>query len=177
MAVDTFEALISWPWQTGSVPRDSDSMGDADVYTQPDRSTQVTIRASDLRPSADGRKIYATVLYLVEELHSDYTKLRFEEDVEIPVPYNWKVLRVLKVSDYSLQTTIRGRHHEWIPDRRNIANSCVSRSEYKIDGVGDDDHGNAALKLTFRFPVEVEAPRFVQMPLPPRAGAPAQPHR
>ena len=141
--------IPSVPWIGG---------GDPDVYTKSGRQTRLMIQVNNLRVTEEGKALTAHLVYDVLEMHSNNTNLRYEGDVEIPVPYDWnaKVLQIADVTDVDVQTVIAGENHQWNDITVNTVNSCVQSLRARLDGEGRDDQGNAALQLTFRIPVLVE---------------------
>jgi hypothetical protein len=141
--------IPSVPWIGG---------GDPDVYAKPGRRTGLIIQVNNLRITEDGKGLTAHLVYDVREMRADYTNLRYEGDVNIPVPYDWnaRVLQFADVTDFDVQTVIVGENHQWNEIAFNTVNSCVQSVRARFDGKGRDDQGNAALQLTFRIPVLVE---------------------
>ncbi|MBK1988825.1 hypothetical protein A0J48_014980 [Sphaerospermopsis aphanizomenoides BCCUSP55] len=141
--------IPSVPWIGG---------GDPDVYTKPGRKTRMILEANNLRVREDGKALLIHIAYDVKEMRSNYTHLRYEGDVTIPVPLDWKakVLKFADVEDFYLQTSFVGENHQWNEIIMNVPNSVIQSARARIDGHGNDDQGNASLQVTFKIPVLVE---------------------
>lgn len=144
-----FHEVPSVPWIGG---------GDPDIFSKPGRKTRMILEADNLRIREDGKALLVHVVYDVKEMRSNDTQLRYEGDVQIPVPLDWngKLLQFADVSDFYLQTTFVGQNHQWNEITINQQNSCIQSARARVDGKGDDDQGNAALQVTFRVPVLID---------------------
>jgi hypothetical protein len=140
--------FTSVPWIGG---------GDADITSKPKRITRMILEANNLRMTEDGKALLVHLVYDVKEMRTNNTQLRYEGDVRIPTPLNWKrMVQFSDVTDFYLQTNIGGENHQWNEITVNTPNSCIQNARARIDGPGNDDQGNAALQVTFRIPVLVE---------------------
>jgi hypothetical protein len=140
--------VTSVPWIGG---------GDADITSKPKRITRMILEANNLRMTEDGKALLVHLVYDVKEMRTNNTQLRYEGDVRIPTPLNWKrMVQFSDVTDFYLQTNIGGENHQWNEITVNTPNSCIQNARARIDGPGNDDQGNAALQVTFRIPVLVE---------------------
>jgi hypothetical protein len=133
------------PWVSG---------GDADVYSRSGRSTKITINIDNLRVADDGSGVTIHVLYQITEPVSNYTCLRIDSDYFIPCTR--KIMAVLPVYDFIMNNySYSGQNWNW-----NIMNGsgCIATTvSFKFDGPGNDDNGNAQLKLFINIPVLVES--------------------
>jgi hypothetical protein len=134
-----------------SIPRvNYSSGGDADIFTKKGRVTHYKVIVSELKLDTIRGLITGRVLYDVQEGRSDHTRLVGETTFEIPAPRGAKRL---VARDKVVAGSLTGENHNWIaialsPDQ------CFRTLELKVDGKGDDDQGNAALKG--RLAIEVE---------------------
>ena len=144
-----FHEVPSVPWIGGSDP---------DIFSKPGRRTRMVLEADNLRIREDGKALLVHLVYDVLEMRSNHSNLRYESDVSIPVPLDWdaKVLQFADVTDFYLQTTFVGQNHQWNEITINQPNSCIQSARARLDGSGDDHHGNTALQVTFRVPVLVD---------------------
>jgi hypothetical protein len=141
--------VTSVPWIGG---------GDADITSKPKRITRMILEANNLRMTEDGKALLVHLVYDVKEMRTNNTQLRYEGDVRIPTPVNWKkMVQFSDVTDFYLQTNIGGENHQWNEITVNTPNSCIQNARARIDGPGNDDQGNAALQVTFRIPVLIES--------------------
>jgi len=133
--------------------------GDADINSQGGRSTQVHIKVSNIRLDNDGRAILVEVLYSVKEVWKNYTHLQRKATVRVDLPNNWKVKKLADdVTELDHSEAIEGKEHGWVDISNNTGGTCVEEAQVKIDGPGDDDKGNARLKIKLVIPVVVETP-------------------
>ncbi len=141
---------IGYYWESRRM--ESIGPGDSDVYTQNGRFTEVEIVCTHPEVIEDHLQIGVT--YDVKEGQEDYTNLQMIRDIEIPLPGNWKNVKVLDSADFHLETVFYGKNHKWNPVKTNLPTNQWIRSIYaKIDGIGDDE-GNAGLRINFSIPVE-----------------------
>ena len=135
--------------------------GDADVNTKNGRNTKVDITVDRLRVSPCTNYVLARVTYSVKELSSNYTKLSSTKTVEIPIPQSdtgtgeGTFVRLISTVGYTFSKVIPGKDHEWHDIATPSPNCIVKSGEFKFDGSGRDDKGNAQLKLSFRGFVEI----------------------
>jgi hypothetical protein len=140
--------VTSVPWIGG---------GDADITSKSKRITRMILEANNLRMTEDGKALLVHLVYDVKEMRTNNTQLRYEGDVRIPTPVDWKrMVQFSDVTDFYLQTNIGGENHQWNEITVNTPNSCIQNARARIDGPGNDDQGNAALQVTFRIPVLIE---------------------
>jgi hypothetical protein len=88
--------------------------GDADVYTQPGRTTLVTLETSNIRPAEDWRSVYVDVYYSVKEMRKNNTFLRWRGTAELPIPIDATRHRVLlrDVRNYQNSWYVQGKVHD-----------------------------------------------------------------
>lgn len=131
--------------------------GDADVCTKGNRKTAVKVDVDTLRVSTDNNYVLARVVYDIREKHKDYTHLRGEDTVEIPIEYGYEdaTVKVVKTEDYHYRRVFIGKNHRWNKISPGSAKSCIRSGSVKFDGKGRDDRGNARLKLRLRAWVDI----------------------
>ncbi len=129
--------------------------GDADVCTKGGRHT--TVKLNLTRPILEplSKRIKMHVVYDVIEGRKDYTHLQMSTDILIPVPTDWTQVKVPGGSEFNTTMVVYGRNHRWIPLSVGLCN-WIQTLEVKIDGPGDDQEGNAGLRINFAIPVEYE---------------------
>jgi hypothetical protein len=131
--------------------------GDPDVNSKNGRPTHVTFETSNLSLAPDGRSISITLVYSVKEGQKNFTHLKKEGNVVLPVPEGFKVKSVGEGKGHAnYSETYQSEDHEWHDVKEKVKDSFVSSLEVKFDGKGDDDKGNARVKFTLAMPVELE---------------------
>lgn len=134
------------------------SGGDADIYSKSGRTTQVQLKVERLRISNDKRYVIARVDCMITETASNHTRLRYLDNIKIPVPRGWQSRRVRIGNDareLNVQFTVSGEQHDWVEVPINDDGTIVEDAYVKIDGRGDDDEGNARLSLHLDVPINV----------------------
>ena len=133
--------------------------GDSDVNTQSGRDTTVRVRTHTPAPVKGGTSIQVTLEATIEEGRKDYTRLNEKRVVTIQLPPGSRFNSFgTGFLDARYEEVFRGKIHHWInlTDRPNISGTVLDSCEIKIDGKGDDDRGNAALRAQLMVPVVVD---------------------
>jgi hypothetical protein len=133
------------------------SGGDADVTSKSGRYTDVVVRTSEpqLLDPFEGR-IFVT--YEVTEVAPNHTVLRRTEVVPFYAPPGCKMRSAgYNRPPVNFGRRYRGEDHEWHDESAAVAGTYMEYLEFKFDGPGRDDLGNAAMFATLVIPVEVVA--------------------
>jgi hypothetical protein len=143
--------LIIFHWE--SLKMQDVGPGDADVYTKSGRHTTVKIKLTKPIVEEHAKRLKTHVIYDIIEGRKDWTHLHMSTDILIPLPHDWVNVKTLGVADFNVDMVIHGKNHRWNPVYHNTVN-WIMALEAKIDGPGDDDEGNAGLRIDFAIPVE-----------------------
>lgn len=127
--------------------------GDADVTTKSGRHTTVKLKLSKPIIEPNAKHLKTHVVYDVIEGHKDYTHLQMSTDILMPIPSDWSNVKVTGAADFSVNMVIYGKNHRWNSINVNSVN-WIQTLEAKIDGPGDDNEGNAGLRINFAIPLE-----------------------
>lgn len=128
--------------------------GDADVFTKSGRHTTVKLNLTEPVEEHHARHLRVHVVYDVIEGRRDYTHLRMDTDILIPLPSDWANVRVLGAADFTTNMVIHGKNHRWNPVNATV--NWIQTIEAKIDGPGDDTAGNAGLSINFAIPLDYQ---------------------
>ena len=129
--------------------------GDPDVHTKDGRQTKYEIAFGKPRLEHD-KTLVIPISYRVEEVHSDYTTLEKSYDRRYDLPEHIQAAlrqRRTRLEDFrpwEVSGKIDGKFHGTM----QLKPDCpyVSSIDFRIDGVGDDDEGNANLFVVFSVP-------------------------
>jgi hypothetical protein len=147
----TTELMYSWE----ALKMEDVGPGDADVCTKSGRHTTVKINVTKPAVELQAHRLRVHVVYDVIEGRKDYTHLQMSSDILIPLPSDWKNVSVKGVADFNARTVIYGKNHRWNSFNVNSVN-WIQTLEAKIDGPGDDNEGNAGLRISFAIPVSYD---------------------
>lgn len=127
--------------------------GDADVNTQSGRHTTVKINLTKPVVEPQAKRLKVHVVYDVIEGRSDYTHLKMDTDILIPLPNDWTNVTLQGAADFIANMVIYGKNHQWNSVNVNAVN-WIQTLEAKIDGPGDDTMGNAGMHINFAIPLD-----------------------
>jgi hypothetical protein len=129
-------------------------VGDRDVTTRDGRSTNVKVQVSELRVQP-GNYITAHVVYQIDESNYDYTQLRWDNYVWIPIDPTWTVNQILS-TEVNGTATFWNKNWNTNPFPGNYnTNTCVESAVVKFDGSGRDDQGNANAVINLHLRLDV----------------------
>jgi hypothetical protein len=155
-ALNTYVADLYPVLSIGQVPKVG--MGDADIYSQNGRTTNIKVSVKELK--VEGANLKAHVIYQIEEnFVPDHSILRWDNTVSFPLDPNWTVNQILSTA---VDNTIPFPNKNWnwnqFPAGYNGDTSVLYDAWVKFDGSGMDDQGNAQAYLYFHFKLNVTTP-------------------
>jgi hypothetical protein len=128
--------------------------GDPDIYSQPGRTTRVTLVAENIRPSDGWRSILIDVRYEVLEMAKNNTLLSWRGTAELPIPIDAQKFRVqlLDIRGFNKSWYVKGKIHDNIAIPDPAGTIIAAGSTYRIDGAGNDQT-NAQISLYLQVPL------------------------
>lgn len=121
--------------------------GDADLYTQNGRQTDVQLYTHYLRLDPGNKAIFWVELSLQETFWPDQSRIYFAGEVSTQVPLNWTVQSISCADSWDT-----GSIYDKSWDFKPFAvapNTCIYNASIRVDGNGPDNTGNAQAKLWF----------------------------
>lgn len=131
--------------------------GDADVFSQDGRTTEITVRTSDLNNHSTHLTI--TVVYRIQEVSPDHTVLERREEQRLDAPDGFRIARIgMGRMHANFRDGFPGGDHgvHEISSRNGIQGSYLNDAHVKFDDWGRDDLGNAQFRGHLSIPVVLE---------------------
>jgi len=147
------ETIFGQSWE--SMEMESIGPGDPDVNTKDGRITTVKINLTRPEAEPQATRLKVHVIYDVIEGRRDFTHLQMNRDILLGLPFDWRNVVVKNAADFNFEMVVSGKNHQWIPIDVSECN-WIQSIEAKIDGPGDDNSGNAGLRIVFAIPLEFE---------------------
>lgn len=149
---ETWDFSLTHYYSSGAIPHAGG--GDAEVNSKVGRSTDVFVATHGPYISPGGYELNIGVEYVVQEVASNYTKLRKLEWVTLYAPQGWRIESVLPTkSPVYWGRRYFGEDHFWHDELQ--AGTHFAYFSTRFDGPGRDDRGNAGLVAQIEIPVRL----------------------